>query len=57
MFDFSEIDGLVKIGYEETQKQIGTIKIKIQTRISKTEISKKRVLFRYDFELNDINTY
>lgn len=57
MFDFSEIDSLVKIGYNETQKRIETIKIRIQTRISKAEINKKRVLFRLDFEAQPPNTY
>ena len=46
MFDFSEIDSLVKIGYVETIKQIETIKMKIHRRISKNEIDQKRVLFR-----------
>ena len=46
MFDFSQIDSLVKIGYVETLKQIETIKMKIQRRVSITEINQKRVLFR-----------
>ena len=46
MFNFSNIDSLVKIGYDETEKQIETIKMRIQRRISTIEIKKKRVLFR-----------
>jgi NTE family protein len=46
MFDFSGIDSLVKIGYNETEKKIDSIKMKIQRRISTTEINKKRALFR-----------
>lgn len=46
MFDFSQIDSLVKIGYVETEKQIETIKLKIKRRISTNEINQKRVLFR-----------
>jgi NTE family protein len=49
MFDFSDIDSLVNIGYVETEKQIQTIKMKIQRRISKTEINEKRVLFRSNY--------
>ena len=46
MFDFSNVDSLVNIGYVETLKQIETIKLKIQRRISTNEINQKRVLFR-----------
>lgn len=46
MFDFSDIDSLVKIGYDETKKQMEIIKTKIHRRISKTEINQKRALFR-----------
>jgi NTE family protein len=46
MFDFSDMDSLVNIGYVETEKQIETIKMKIQRRISTNEINQKRVLFR-----------
>ncbi len=46
MFDFSRIDSLVKIGYDETEKQIGIIKIKVRRRISSNEINQKRALFR-----------
>jgi len=46
MFDFSQIDSLVNIGYIETEKQIELIKMKIKRRVSINEISQKRVLFR-----------
>ncbi len=46
MFDFSQIDSLVNIGYLETKKQIEGIKMKVQGRVSMDEINRKRVLFR-----------
>lgn len=46
LFDFTNIDSLVRIGYIETEKQIEIIKKKIQHRISTNEINQKRVLFR-----------
>ena len=46
MFDFSNIDSLVKVGYDQTEKQIEIIKMKVQRRISVTEINQKRALFR-----------
>jgi NTE family protein len=48
MFDFSDIDYLVKFGYEETEKQIEILKTKIQRRNSIYEINQKRHLFRSD---------
>ena len=46
MFDFSNIDSLVDIGYNETEKHIESIKMKIKRRISTNEIIQKRVLYR-----------
>ena len=46
MFDFSQIDSLVNVGYQETLKQIELIKMRIQCRTTKEEINQKRVLFR-----------
>ena len=46
MFDFSQIDSLVNIGYQETKKQIEHIKIKVQRRVSIYYINRKRVSFR-----------
>lgn len=46
VFDFSEIDSLVRIGYLETEKQIEIIKMKIQRRTSSNEINQRRDLFR-----------
>lgn len=46
VFDFSDIDSFVNIGYVETEKQIEAIKLKIHRRIYKSEINQKRVLFR-----------
>ena len=46
MFDFSQIDSLVNIGYQETKKQIEQIKIKVQRRVSIYYINRKRVSFR-----------
>jgi len=46
MFDFSDIDSLVKFGYEETKKQIEILDTKIQRRNSIYEINQKRRLFR-----------
>ena len=46
MFDFSQIDSFVNIGYMETEKKIDSIKMKIQRRISTTEVNQKRALFR-----------
>ncbi len=45
MFDFSNIDSLVKVGYDQTEKQIEIIKMKVQRRISSNEINQKRMLF------------
>jgi len=46
MFDFSNIDYLVKFGYEETKKQLEILKTKIQRRSSVEDINYKRRLFR-----------
>ncbi len=46
MFDFSQIDSLVNVGYLETKKQIEHIKMKVQRRVSMDEINCKRVSFR-----------
>ena len=46
MFDFSDIDNLVKIGYDETLQQMKLIRIKVQARVSPDEINRKRVSFR-----------
>lgn len=45
VFDFSEIDKLVKIGYDETIKQIENIKKRTEKRISITELQQRRVEF------------
>ncbi len=46
VFDFSEIDALVKIGYDETCRQIDSIKKRTQKRISINELNKRRMNFR-----------
>ena len=46
MFDFSQIDSLVNIGYKETKKQIELIKMKVLRRVSTDEVNRKRVSFR-----------
>ncbi|MEI6556694.1 MAG: patatin-like phospholipase family protein [Paludibacter sp.] len=46
MFDFSNIDSLVRIGYLETEKQIESIRMKVLRRITLKEINQKRVSFR-----------
>jgi len=45
VFDFSDIDGLVKIGYEQTLKQIPTIKQKSIRKQPLSEIQQKRLLY------------
>jgi NTE family protein len=50
VFDFSNIDSLVKVGYIETEQQIEAIKTKIPRRVTKTEINQKRALFRSSAE-------
>lgn len=46
VFDFSDIDGLVKTGYEETLRQMESIKSRVHRRISAKEINQKRLLYR-----------
>lgn len=46
VLDFSDIDGLVKTGYEETLKQIDTLKQKIHRRTTLAELQQKRMMFR-----------
>ena len=45
MFDFSNIDSLVRIGFLETEKHIESIKMKVKARVSMNEINQKRVVF------------
>ncbi|MHB9142299.1 MAG: patatin-like phospholipase family protein, partial [Paludibacter sp.] len=48
-FDFSKIDQLVKIGYDEVMKNIDEIKARIPRRISTEELTEKRKKFRDGF--------
>ena len=47
VFDFSDIDKLVKIGYEQSLKQMATIKLKTARSIPLRQIQQKRLFYNY----------
>ncbi len=46
ILDFGQIDELVRMGYENAMVQIEEIKLNVERRVTESELSRKRVLYR-----------